>query len=113
MSGALVVPGPGDADGTGTASINLNADKGELCSTLTLSDISPPTAVHLHQAPHAQTGPVVLELPPPPEIAPPASVCVLVPGELMRKLLEEPAGYYLDVHTREFPDGALRGQLST
>ena len=112
LTGALVVPGPGDPDGTGSASIEINAEKGELCSTLTLSAISPPTAVHLHQAPDAQTGPVVLELPPPPEIAPPAAVCVLVPSELLRKLREEPAGYYLEVHTREFSDGALRGQLS-
>lgn len=112
LTGALVVPGPGDPDGSGAASIELNAEKGELCSTLTLSDISPPTAIHLHQAPQGQTGPVVLELPPPPEVAPPASVCVRVASDLARKLREDPAGYYLEVHTREFSDGAIRGQIS-
>ena len=113
LTGALVVPGPGDPDGTGAASIELNAEKGQLCLTLTLSAVAPPTGLHLHQGPQGQSGPVVLELPPPTEVGPPASVCVPVPSDLSRRLREEPAGYYLEVHTREFADGALRGQLST
>ena len=112
LTGASVVPGPGDSDGTGAASIELNAEKGELCLTLTLSAVAPPTSLHLHQGPQGQSGPVVLELPPPIEVGPPASVCVPVSSDLSRKLREEPAGYYLEVHTREFADGALRGQLS-
>lgn len=112
LTGASVLPGPGDPDGTGTASIELSAEKGELCSTLALSAGAPPTAVHLHQAPHGQIGPVVLELPPPAEIGQQAAVCVSAPSDLLRKLREEPGGYYLEVHTREFSEGALRGQLS-
>ena len=113
MTGALVLPGPGDPDGTGSASMEIDREKGELCVTLMLSAVGPPTAVHLHHAPHGQTGPVVLELPPPAEIGPPTPVCMPVPRDLADKLRDDPAGHYLEVHTRELPDGALRGQLST
>ena len=113
LTGASVLPGPGDPDGAGTASVELDAEKAQLWLTLTLSAVAPPTSIHLRQAPQGQTGPVVVELPPPAEGGPRAPVCVPVSSDLSRKLREEPAGYYLEVHTREFPDGALRGQLST
>ena len=113
LTGASVLPGPGDPDGAGTASVELNPEKAELCLTLTLSAVAQPTGIHLHQALQGQTGPVVVELPPPAEGSPPAPVCVPVSSDLSKKLRDEPAGYYLEVHTREFPDGALRGQLST
>ncbi|MDQ3642278.1 MAG: CHRD domain-containing protein [Actinomycetota bacterium] len=113
LTGAVVQPGPGDPDGMGGASIELNGGTGQLCLTLTLSAVGPPTDVHLHQAPHGQTGPMVLAVPSPAEAAPPGPVCVLIASDLSKKLREDPTGYYLQVHTREFPDGALRGQLST
>ena len=113
LTGARVLPGPGDPDGAGAASMELDTEKAELCLTLTLSAVAPPTGIHLHQGAQGQTGPVVLELPPPAELGPPTSVCVTVPTNLSTRLRDDSAGYYLEVHTREFPDGALRGQLAT
>ena len=112
LTGASVLPGPGDPDGAGTASVELNDEKAELCLTLTLSAVAPPTSVHLHQAPQGQTGPMVLAVPSPAEAAPPGPVCVAIASNVSKGLREDPTGYYLEVHTREFPDGALRGQLS-
>ena len=113
LTGAALHPGPGDPDGGGGASIELNGETGQLCLTLTLSAVGPPTDVHLHQAPHGQTGPMVLAVPSPAEAAPPGPVCVAIARDVSKKLRDDPTGYYLEVHNREFPDGALRGQLST
>ena len=112
LTGGAVQPGPGDPDGAGGASIELHGETGQLCVTLTLSAVGPPTDVHIHQAPHGQTGPMVLAVPSPADAAPPGPVCVAIASDLSRRLRDEPAGYYLEVHTRDFPDGALRGQLS-
>ena len=32
--------------------------------------------------------------------------------QLIQEIRSQPANYYVDVHTTEFPDGALRGQLT-
>ena len=113
LTGAAVRPGPGDPDGAGSAFLELNAGTGQLCLTLTLPAGAQPTVVHIHRAPHGQTGPVVLAVPPPAEAGPPAPVCVPVTSDLLTQFRENPAGHYLQVHTRKFADGALRGQLSS
>ena len=38
--------------------------------------------------------------------------CVPVTAEVSAALLDNPGGYYVNVHTRAFPSGAIRGQLS-
>ena len=57
-------------------------------------------------------GPIVQEL-----VAPgqgkrtgPSKDCVRNP-ELAQEILADPAGYYVNLHNRKFPAGALRGQL--
>ena len=38
--------------------------------------------------------------------------CVLWTNKQLGAIAAEPANYYVNVYTTEFPDGALRGQLS-
>jgi hypothetical protein len=110
MTGAQEVPIPGDPDGTGVAVLTLNPGLGELCFDLTVQNIAPATAAHVHRAPVGVPGPVVVPLVPP--TGGHSSGCVSASRELLIAIIENPEGYYVNVHNAEYPGGAVRGQLS-
>jgi hypothetical protein len=109
MSGAEEVPGPGDADGAGFATIRLNSGLGEVCFDLTVSNLAPATAAHIHEAPAGVAGPIVVPLSPPTSGF--SSGCVSADRELIKDIRQNPSEYYVNVHNAEFPAGAIRGQL--
>ena len=111
--GPAVGPGgrPGDKGGSGTAHVTLITSEDRLCYSLEASDIEPATKAHIHQGTAEERGPTVVELDPPPEDRT-SSGCTDVSPALLRNLLEKPQSYYVDVHNKEFPHGAIRGQLS-
>jgi CHRD domain len=112
LTGAAEVPGPGDADGTGTATIRLNPGQGKVCFALTASNITlPAQAAHIHVGASTVAGPVLIGLAPP-DATGVSSGCVSAPKATIRAILKNPAGYYVNVHTSDFPAGAIRGQLS-
>jgi hypothetical protein len=104
------VPGPGDLDGSGEAFITLNHGRGEVCFQLSVSDIAPATAAHIHEAPAGVAGPVVVGLTPPTSGS--SSGCVSADRDLIKDIIQNPADYYVNVHNAAFPAGAVRGQLS-
>jgi len=111
LTGANEVPGPGDPDGTGTATIRMERGGGMICFSLAASNITlPATAAHIHAAPKGVAGAVVVPL-----TAPDASGkshgCVAVDRTLVSAILDHPSEYYVNVHTSDFPAGAIRGQL--
>lgn len=111
LTGAAEVPGPGDPDGSGTALITLNPGQQEVCFELSVSDIAPATAAHIHVAPAGTAGPVVVPLAAPTDGT--SKGCVQdVDRDLIRAILHDPEQYYVNVHNAEFPPGAVRGQLS-
>jgi hypothetical protein len=102
--------GAGDSNGRGGATI---AGKGtKLCWGITVKDVDTPSAAHIHRGTSAKNGPVVVEL-----SAPTAgdigssSGCTTVSSSLNKQLLKNPSHFYVNVHTANFPDGAVRGQL--
>lgn len=112
LTGAAEVPGPGDPDGSGTAVITVNRGQGEICFTITVSNITlPATGAHIHLGPAGTAGPVVVPLTPPDESGT-SSGCVSVDRELAKAIAKSPEAYYVNVHTQDFPAGAVRGQLS-
>ena len=110
LTGAAEIPGPGDPDGSGEFFATLNHGLGEICYQLSVSDIAPATAAHIHIGPVGVAGPVVVGL-----VAPTSgdsSACASVDRDLIKAITQDPSNYYVNVHNAPFPAGAVRGQLS-
>lgn len=110
LTGAAEVPGPGDADGGGSAVITLNQGQNEVCFELTVTNIAPATLAHIHSGSPTVAGPVVVTLTPPTEGS--SKGCVSAGADLIKKIRRNPGDYYVNVHNADFPNGAVRGQLS-
>jgi hypothetical protein len=112
LTGAAEVPGPGDPDGSGTFVLALNQGQGEVCFWLAVEDILlPATGAHIHVGDITVAGPVVVPLSPPGADGT-SSGCVSASEELIKAIRQSPSNYYVNVHTAEYPAGAIRGQLS-
>ena len=106
LSGANEAPGPGDPDATGTARIWVNPGTGTVCWSITVDNVEPITAAHIHLAPAGSPGPVVVPL------NPYTDGCTDVTSELALAIIKDPSAYYVNVHNAVYPAGAARGQLS-
>jgi hypothetical protein len=112
LTGATEVPGPGDPDGAGWVNLALNPGAGEVCFEIVVSNITlPAIGAHIHAGPAGVAGPVEVALTPP-DASGRSSGCVSVDREEILEIIHEPAAYYVNVHTSDYPNGALRGQLS-
>jgi hypothetical protein len=105
------VPGPGDPNGHGHAVVKVY--KARVCYTLSARGIKPAMAAHIHKGRKGVAGPIVvptdessLHLP-----RPTSSGCEAIPRALSMKLRQNPSHYYVNVHNKPYPDGAIRGQL--
>ncbi len=110
--GAEEVPNPGDPDGMGTATVTLNSDSGQVSFTINVSNITLPTAAaHIHEGARGVAGGVVVPLTAP-DANGAASGSAPADAALMQRIMDNPAGFYVNVHTPDFPGGAVRGQLA-
>ena len=110
LTGSAVVPGPGDTDGSGTATVHVDDDANKVCYKLQVSGITTPTAAHIHKGLTGTSGPPVVPLATPNGGS--SNGCVAVAHDLAKDMDDHPKNYYVNVHNDEFPNGALRGQLS-
>lgn len=108
LSGANEVPGPGDPDGAGTAVVTLDTATNEVCWDINVQKIADPTAGHIHIGGPGKSGAVMMDLNLP---ANGLKACTTVDGTTMGHMSGGPKTHYLNIHTGEFPDGAVRGQL--
>jgi hypothetical protein len=112
LSGAneVLPASPGDPDGSGSAHLTLNQGQGEVCFDIEVSNISTITAAHIHAAPAGANGPVVVDFKP---AVNGLNNCVSgINRALIKAIRQNPELYYVNVHSTEFPGGAVRGQLS-
>jgi CHRD domain len=107
LTGEQEVPGPGDPNGRGEAEVKVFEAK--VCYSLTVKRIAPATAAHIHRGVRGVAGRIVVPLRAPTDGS--SSGCVGISRSLASNLKEHPARYYVNVHNRPFPDGAVRGQL--
>jgi hypothetical protein len=109
LSGGAEVPGPGDTDGGGEAKLTINHDKGEVCYDFTVKDIQEPTAAHIHVGAADKSGAPKVTFKKAADGA--WKGCASADKALLNDLMTNPGNYYVNVHNKEFPNGALRGQL--
>lgn len=102
--------GTGDRNGRGSFSATL--DGRQLCYGIQVKNINDPVAAHIHRGSRRVAGPVIQELEAPTAGDPGASsACVRVSRSLARGLRNNPGAFYVNVHTADLPNGAVRGQL--
>ena len=112
LSGAQETAPGGDEDGTGTAKLRLDRAKRRVCYTIRVRDVDDVVAAHIHRGRRGVAGGIVVDLIGAPEPGSRFKGCTGdVPKRLIRQILRRPRRYYVNVHTGDFPAGAVRGQL--
>jgi len=113
FSGTAEVPGPGDTDGMVFVLVSVDPSSGDICYEEAVSGITlPASATHIHVNAAGLSGDIVVPFPVAPDAEGNASGCTNanVTG-LAQAIATNPAGYYVNVHTSDFPSGAVRAQL--
>jgi CHRD domain len=110
MNGANEAPAPGDPDGFGLAGFRFEGTS--VTYNLMVKNIAAPNASHIHRGAAGVPGPVVITL------ASTftnnfASGTASASAALIDEIRRNPAGFYVNVHNADFPNGAIRAQLST
>ncbi len=109
LTGAAEV-GEGDVDGYGEAEITVSDELGQVCWDLNnIRGIGPIAAAHIHRGEAGTNGPPVFTLRAAEEGG--YKGCTDA-SEFLQEFLEAaPGAFYVNVHTAEYPAGAIRGQL--
>ena len=92
--------------------VTVNSKTDRLCYNIESKGLTGVTASHIHMGKKGVDGPVIVTL----NYKSFSSMstkllCVSVPAATAKAIIAKPADYYLNVHTKKFPNGAVRGQL--
>ena len=117
LSGDNEVP-VGDPDGSGWAKVKVRPDNGTVCYTIKVKNLDAVTAAHIHLGAVGVNGDVVVDfgiLTADSKVRGNSTFywdCIEgLDVNLLASIKENRAGYYVNVHTTVFPNGAIRGQL--
>jgi hypothetical protein len=111
LSALAEKPKPGDRRASGVATVQLLTLKSQVCYKIEAKDLAPVVMAHIHKGSPDVAGPVVVTLANP-DASGKSAGCLAIPLSLALDIAHYPRGYYLNLHTKEFPDGAIRGQLA-
>jgi hypothetical protein len=117
LSGDQEVPTPngpavGDKDGKATALVEVKGDR--VIFALQWKGIGAPTLGHIHEGAVGVNGGVKVPLfttAMPETVSAAAGALEVTDAKLVQDIRTNPAGFYVNLHTAEFPGGAVRGQL--
>lgn len=109
LSGSGEAPANGAPDGGGVAQVTINGTT--VSYTLLVHGITAPTAAHIHRGLVGTAGPVVVGFTPPFVVGVSSGSVTTTPA-LAAEILGNPSGFYVNVHTAEFPGGAIRAALN-
>lgn len=107
LTGLNELPNLGDPDGSGLFKFTFNSTQNQVCYELTTSNLADITGLHIRVGDRNTTGPTLINLRPSV-----AKDCVSVEANKLAEVMKNPTNYYVSVQTQEFPNGAIRGQLS-
>lgn len=107
-SGSAEVGGKGDPAASANATFSFDTAGKKVCYSVTASGLKA-VAMHIHKGAAGANGPVVVALDAAKVGA--GTVCAAAAGDVVAAVAADPAGYYFNAHTRDFPAGAVRGQL--
>jgi hypothetical protein len=112
----------GDPQGSGTAILTVDLGSGTVCYEITVTGIGVPTEpvagignAHIHS--YAENGAIAVDLMTEFSLVGGttdtyrASDCVTADRRTLVDILLHPELYYINVHTTEFPGGAIQGDL--
>lgn len=120
LTGDQEVPGPGDPNGRGRLEFKIHDNT--LCYRLQVKRINTPTAAHIHFGKKGEAGPIAVTLKTPPKRGW-VEDCITARDQKannserrlarweLKGIKEDPRLFYVNVHNKKFPDGAVRGQL--
>ena len=112
LSGAQETPEQGDSNGTGIAALRFDRAAGRVCFTIRVRRIDHVVAAHIHRGRRGVAGSIAVDLITAPEDGRRFTGCNDdVAGSLIRAMQRRPRRFYVNVHTQDFPAGAVRGQL--
>lgn len=103
-------PGGGASGASAEATFRVDSTAGQLCYRVTAEGLETVAAMHIHKGVAGQNGPIVIPLDP--KAIGSGEVCTTAAAALLGDVVAQPSGYYLNVHTPQFPAGAVRDQLS-
>lgn len=107
LTGAAETAG-GDPDGSGGFTVTLDPETNDFCYSLWGDKIAKPTMAHLHTGAAGTDGGPLATL----EVTGKANdECLALDKDKLQPIVDNPAGFYVNIHTADFPKGALRGQL--
>jgi hypothetical protein len=109
LSAAEEVPSPGPAGGEGQALLKADPDEHQVCYRVRYSAIGKPTGGWVQQGAKGTSGPQEIDL----QVgAHGDSGCVDADQALLESIVSNPDGHYVNLATDQYPNGAIRGQLS-
>ena len=112
LTGAQEEPDPGDTNGSGSASIRMDRAKRTVCFTIRVRNIGRVVAGHIHRGRRGVAGGIEVTLIDESSTRTRFTGCAEdVERGLISEMQRRPGGFYVNVHSEEFPAGAVRGQL--
>lgn len=108
LSGANEVGG-GAPGGSGIAVVTFNGT--QVSYTILVSGFDTPTVAHIHTGAAGTNGTILIDFAPT-FVAGSATGTVNTSSANAAAVLANPAGFYVNVHSGQFPNGAVRGQLA-
>ena len=114
LTAAGEVP-PTTSPGFGNATVTFDSTRQNITVTVTVANLgSPITASHIHEkAAGQQTGGVVIGFTPTFSFVNGKLTGTFpIDSALAARMLQNPSNFYVNVHTQEFPNGAVRGDLA-